>query len=102
MSRVVPMDELLLQLAESLKLSMQLVAAEIWTGTDGVLDRVVSVPDRGPRRLVLSAEELPVVARARVSGNAWLQVWVPSLVDGPRRPRRAGRRRSCTRASCSA
>jgi signal transduction histidine kinase len=81
MSRAVPMDELLLQLAESLKLSMQLVAAEVWTGTDGVLDRVVSVPDRGPRRLVLSKEELPVVARARVSGNAWLQVWVPSLIE---------------------
>ena len=80
MSRAVPMDELLLQLAESLKLSMQLVTAEVWTGTDGVLERVVSVPDRGPRRLVLSKEELPVVTRARVSGNAWLQVWVPSLV----------------------
>lgn len=81
MSRAVPMDELLLQLAESLKLSMQLVVAEVWTGTDGVLERVVSVPDRGPRRLVLSKEELPVVTRARVSGNAWLQVWVPSLVQ---------------------
>jgi signal transduction histidine kinase len=81
MSRAVPMDELLLQLAESLKLSMQLATAEVWTGTDGVLERVVSVPDRGPRRLVLSQEELPVVARARVSGNAWLQVWVPSLVE---------------------
>ncbi|HEY3724664.1 MAG TPA: histidine kinase [Acidimicrobiia bacterium] len=82
MSRAVPMDELLLQLAESLKLSMQLVAAEVWTGSDGVLERVVSVPDRGPARIVLSEEELPVVARARVSGNAWLQVWLPSLVEG--------------------
>ncbi len=80
MSRAVPMDELLLQLAESLKLSMQLVTAEVWTGSDGVLERVVSVPDRGPSRLVLSQEELPVVTRARVSGNAWLQVWVPGLV----------------------
>jgi signal transduction histidine kinase len=75
------MDELLLQLAESLKASMQLEAAEVWTGSDGVLERVVSVPDRGVSRLVLSAEELPVVSRARVSGNAWLQVWVPALVQ---------------------
>lgn len=80
MSRSVPMDELLLQLAESLKLSMQLATAEVWTGSDGVLERVISVPDRGSRRLVLSSEELPVVSRARVSGNAWLQVWVPGLV----------------------
>ena len=80
MSRAVPMEELLLQLAESLKLSMQLATAEVWTGSDGVLERVVSVPDRGPSRVVLSQEELPVVTRARVSGNAWLQVWVPGLV----------------------
>jgi signal transduction histidine kinase len=76
------MDELLLQLAESLKASMQLETAEVWTGSDGVLERVVSVPERGHRRLVLSAEELPVVSRARVSGNAWLQVWVPGLMEG--------------------
>ena len=81
MSRAVPMDELLLQLAESLKLSMQLATAEVWTGTDGVLERVVSVPDRGPRRLVLvEARSCPSSSRARVSGNAWLQVWVPGLV----------------------
>jgi hypothetical protein len=75
MSRSVPMDELLLQLAESLKLSMQLATAEVWTGSDGMLERVVSVPDRGPRRLVLSAEELPVVSRASRARLA--QVWVP-------------------------
>ena len=30
----------------------------------------------------LSAEELPVVARAKVQGNAWLQVWIPPLLEG--------------------
>ena len=79
MSRAVPMDEILLQLAESLKLSMQLETAEVWTGNDGVLERVVSAPERAdagsscPRRSCRSSA-------ARVSGNAWLQVWVPSLV----------------------
>jgi len=82
MSRAVPMDELLLQLAETLKASMHLKAAEVWTGGDGALELAVSVPDRGTKRLTLSAEELPVVSRARVSGNAWLAVWVPSLLDG--------------------
>ncbi|HET7719740.1 MAG TPA: hypothetical protein VFK43_07225, partial [Acidimicrobiales bacterium] len=47
MSRAVPMDELLLQLAESLKKTMHLQSAEVWTGTDGRLERSVSVPDRG-------------------------------------------------------
>ena len=82
MSRAVPMDELLLQLAETLKASMRLIGAEVWTGGDGVLELVVSVPDRPSRRLVLSGKELPVVSRARVSGNAWLAVWVPSLLEG--------------------
>ena len=35
MSRAIPLDELLLQLAESLKKSMQLAAAEVWTGAEG-------------------------------------------------------------------
>ncbi|MFN8034319.1 MAG: histidine kinase [Acidimicrobiia bacterium] len=82
MSRAVPMDELLLQLAETLKTSMHLSAAEVWTGGEGVLELAVSVPDRGSKRLALSAAELPVVSRARVSGNAWLAVWVPSLLEG--------------------
>jgi signal transduction histidine kinase len=82
MSRAVPLDELLLQLVETLRKTMQLAAAEIWTGTDGRLALTVSVPDREPERLRLSPEELPVVARAHAQGNAWLQVWVPDLLDG--------------------
>lgn len=82
MSRAVPMDELLLQLAETLKNSMGLRASEVWTGLDGKLERVVSVPDRGSRRIVVTGEELTVVSRARVSGNAWLAVWMPRLLEG--------------------
>jgi signal transduction histidine kinase len=86
MSRAVPLDELLLQLAESLHKSLGLSASEVWTGTDGVLDRVASVPNRPPARIRLAPEELAVVARAHVSGNAWIQVWMPQLLEG-----RAGR-----------
>ena len=46
MSRAVPLDELMLQLAESLRKSLNLSSAEVWTGTDGVLDLVASVPHR--------------------------------------------------------
>ena len=84
MSRVIPMDELLLQLAESLRKTMDLTVAEVWTGGDGVYERVASVPNRGGARLTLSSEELTVVARAHVSGNAWMQVWLPSLLEGRR------------------
>ncbi len=82
LSRAIPMDELLLQLAESLRKTMALRAAEVWTGTDGRLDRAVSVPDRAATTLALGGEELPVLTRAGVVGNAWLQVWVPALLEG--------------------
>lgn len=82
MSRAVPMDELLLQLAESLKKGLDLESAEVWTGTSGTFERVVSVPDRGRAGLVLAGEELGVASRAHVQGGAWLQVWLPDLLAG--------------------
>jgi signal transduction histidine kinase len=80
MSRAIPLDELLLQLAESLKKSMQLAAVEVWTGTDGVLECSASVPFREPDRVRLAPDEVAVVGRAHVSGNAWLAVWLPALL----------------------
>jgi signal transduction histidine kinase len=82
MSRSVPMDELLLQLAESLRKTMGLSRAEVWTGADGRLERQVSVPDAGPATVMLAGEELSVASRTHVSGNGWLAVWMPSLLDG--------------------
>src|SRR5438876_120838 len=79
MSRAIPLDELLLQLAESLKLSMKLIAAEVWTGTDGVLERAAAVPYRDPEPIRPSEKETDVVSRAPAQGNAWMQVWLPAL-----------------------
>jgi hypothetical protein len=72
MSRSVPMDEPA-PLAESLA-QHAARTAEVWTGSDGVLELVVSVLTHRADWCSL-AEELPVVSRARVSGNAWLQVY---------------------------
>lgn len=82
MTRALPMDELLLQLVELLKKHLGLVSAEVWSGTDGRFERFVSVPDRGPGALELGDKELPVVARAGVTGRAWANVWLPSLLEG--------------------
>jgi signal transduction histidine kinase len=82
LTRATPMDELLLQLAESLRKTMALRAAEVWTGGGELLERAVAVPDRGPGTLVVTERERPVMARAGVSGNAWVSVWVPALLDG--------------------
>jgi len=80
MSRAIPLDELLLQLAESLKRSMSLVAAEVWTGTGGVLERAAAVPYRETATIRLAENEISVVAHAHTQGNAWMQVWLPGLL----------------------
>ena len=82
LTRAIPMDELLLQLAESLRKTMGLVSAEVYTGMGEVLERAVSVPDSGPLSLVVTSRERPVVTRAGVSGSAWVSVWLPALLDG--------------------
>ncbi|MGB9376328.1 MAG: sensor histidine kinase [Mycobacteriales bacterium] len=82
MTRAVPMDELLLQMAETLHRSMAPAGAEVWVSSDEALVRTASVPDRPPARLVLGADELNVVARAHVSGNAWASVWLPDVLSG--------------------
>jgi GAF domain-containing protein len=80
LSRSIPMDELLLQLAESLRKVLVLRRAEIWTGTAGHLELAVAVPDRTAEPLHLDDQSRPVVTRAGVTGNAWLEVWIPGLL----------------------
>jgi signal transduction histidine kinase len=80
LSRAVPLEELLLQLVESLRRTLALEAAEVWTNTGGLLERAVSEPDRGPATLRLTASEEEVIARGGVSGPARLHVWLPQLV----------------------
>jgi signal transduction histidine kinase len=85
MTRAVAMDELLLQLAESLRKTMGLTRAEVYTGSGEVLERTVSVPDAPRRSILVSERERPVVTRAGVSGSAWASVWLPALADGRER-----------------
>ncbi len=82
LSRAIPLDELLLQVAESLRKTLSLTTAEIWTGSEGRLARAVSLPDAPVTRLVLTADEEAVVARAGVSGPAWVNVWMAGLLQG--------------------
>jgi signal transduction histidine kinase len=82
MTRAIPMDELLLQLAESLRKTMGLSSAEVYTGAGDVLERAAAVPDTGPRSVVVTSRERAVVTRAGVSGNAWATVWLPTLLNG--------------------
>ena len=81
LSRATPLDELLLELAESLRRGLRLESAEIWTGSGGLLERAASDPDRGWGSLTLAPSQEAVVARAGVSGPGWLAVWLPELLD---------------------
>src|SRR5207237_5448609 len=56
LTRALPLDELLLQLAESLQKTMGLQRAEVWTRAGGRLERAVSVPDRGPAGISLGPD----------------------------------------------
>jgi signal transduction histidine kinase len=82
LSRAVPLDELLVELAESLRRALVLEVTEIWTGSSARLERVTSDPDLGPASLSLAPAEASVVARAGVSGPGWLEVWLPALLEG--------------------
>jgi signal transduction histidine kinase len=81
LSRAIPLEELLLQTAETLRSALGLRAAEIWTGSGGELERAVSDPDRGRGQLSLAAEQ-PVVAREGVAGEGFARVWLTPLIEG--------------------
>ena len=80
LTRSIPMDELLLQLAESLRKSMVLESAEVWTGQAGNYELIAGVPHRQPAPITIGAKELPVIARAGINGGTWLDVWLPQFV----------------------
>jgi signal transduction histidine kinase len=82
LTRAISLDELLLQLAESLRKTLGLEAAEVWTGAGGLLERAASDPDVGRGSLILTTAEEAVVAGGGVSGPARLKVWLPQLVSG--------------------
>jgi signal transduction histidine kinase len=82
LTSALPLDELLLQLAESLRKTLALEAAEVWTGSGGLLERAASDPEVGRASLILTPAEEAVVARAGVPGSAWLRMWLPGVLAG--------------------
>jgi signal transduction histidine kinase len=78
-SRGVPMDDLLLQLADALRSSLGLRRAEVWVADGLLLQRRVSVPDAEPVNVLLAEQEAVALTRAGTAGEAWLDTWAPSL-----------------------
>jgi signal transduction histidine kinase len=81
LSRSIPLDELLQQMAESLRKTLGLRCAEVWTAAPGALELAVSDPEQDRRKLAISAAEEGTVTRAGVSGPAWIKVWLPGLLS---------------------
>lgn len=82
LSRSIPLDELLLQMTESLRRTLNLASAEVWTASAGTLERTVSDPEREAAALPISGAEESTLARTGVSGPAWAKVWLPDLLEG--------------------
>ncbi|MFL6155653.1 MAG: histidine kinase [Marmoricola sp.] len=79
MSRAVPMDELLLQLAESLREPVPGSRAEIWTGSAAALTRTVSVPHRPSATLSIDGAAATTIANSRIGGPGWVDIWLPAM-----------------------
>jgi len=81
LTRELPTDELLLELAGSLRRRLALDAAELWTGSGGRLGLRASDPERAPATLVVGESEMRLLQRGAVSGRTWLGVWLPRLLE---------------------
>jgi signal transduction histidine kinase len=79
-SRSVPLDDLLLQAAESLRTSLGLMSAELWVVVGDSLSLKISDPEHRRAQIPLGAAETGSIARSGVSGPAWLRVWLPELL----------------------
>jgi signal transduction histidine kinase len=82
LSRSIPLDELLQQMTESLRKTLALRRAEVWTASPGGLELAVSDPEQDRRRIAMTGAEEGTVTRAGVSGPAWIKVWLPGLMEG--------------------
>jgi signal transduction histidine kinase len=80
LSRAVPLDELLLQLAERLRRALRLSAAEVWLVRGEHLELAISSPPRTRDALALGDDEVSVVARSGPAGGTWVELWLPGLV----------------------
>jgi signal transduction histidine kinase len=81
LTRAIPLDELLLQLAETLRKSLQLRSAQIWTGSNGHYEIAAMVPHVSRTVFSVGEKEQSVVSRAGVSGGTWLDIWLPGLIE---------------------
>ena len=75
-----PMDELLPQVAQTLREDLKLDAADVWLAEAGELRLTVSDPNREAGRIPLLPNMDSITATVRVAGRPWARVWLPELL----------------------
>lgn len=80
--REAPDDDLLEQLAEALVRALRAASTEVWRlDTAGRMVRAVSIPSRERTELHIDDAARQVLAAGGVVGRAWLEMWLPALLD---------------------
>jgi signal transduction histidine kinase len=82
MSRSVPLDELVLQAAESMREGLRVRAVEVWRLTDGTLQPWLGDPGFHRAPVALGAVSPSAIVQAGLSGHGWLSVWLPQMLEG--------------------
>jgi signal transduction histidine kinase len=81
-ARDVPTEELLRQLAESLRDTYGLTGVEVWTRDGAGLTRLLSLPHRAAPVSRLDPADADTLRRSGVAGESWLRLWLPRLLEG--------------------
>ena len=90
-SEGVGLDELLQQLAESLRDALGARAVEVWTRPGNDVERTVAVPAQVRTTRPCTPAEAEALASVAVAGDTWLGAWAPSLAARPVGPPRERR-----------
>ena len=82
MSRSVPLEELVLQAAESMREGLRARAVEVWRLADGTLQPWLGDPDPNRAPIALGSVTPSAIVQAGLSGHGWLDVWLPEMLQG--------------------
>ncbi len=82
MSRSIPLDELVLQAAETMREGLHARAVEVWRLADGALQPWLGDPGMHREPVPLGEVSPSAIVQAGLSGHGWLNVWLPQMLEG--------------------
>ena len=82
MSRSIPLDELVLQAAETMREGLRARAVEVWRLAEGSLQPWLGDPGMHRAPVPLGEMSPSAIVQAGLSGHGWLSVWLPQMLEG--------------------